>query len=349
MEHDGKTFVKLLKYTVNINEYFSGVRLLLAGSMKHLEEKVLLGIKLGQDAQKIPSKDCQDEATRGYGLFELDAGVFEEADHPSCQFLDALCTHGLCRQGESTSEESALDWDTTGLALWLADIAIAWQNCYLLMHLLSLPARGSEQVMWQHANSMESIRHLFLSKNAGTLVTKSNYNKGSTVTGIYKHIVRVIPLQVARMLTILLRIIRPIELMAVLRFNAPTEEAAAAVTEIYRTRLFVTCGKAWHPDQLSQIIQKWFTATLHVPFGMRLHRHFAQALQSQYVSYKEDSSLAAVANLAFGHNAETGEMHYAREDGNLTMPVSLQVKFERVGADWIRMHLDDPSTSTTKT
>jgi hypothetical protein len=343
-EHNGKTFIKLLKYTVDINEYFSGVRQLLAESTKHLEEKVLLGIKLGPDAQRMPSEDNQDEVTRGYGLFELDTMVLEEADHPSCQFLDALCRRGLCRQGESASGESTLDWDLTSLTPWLAEIAKAWENCYLLMHLLSLPARGAEQVMWQHANSMESIRHLFLSKNAGTLVTKSNYNKGSTMTGIYKHIVRVIPPPVAQMLVILLRIIRPIELMTVLQFYAPTEEAVAAVTEIYSARLFVSYGKAWNADKVSQIIQKWFTATLRVPFGMRLHRHFAQALQRRYISYKEDGSLGAVANLAFGHNAETAEMHYAREEGNLTIPSSLQMKFEQIGADWIKIHLDNSST-----
>lgn len=343
-EHDGKTFIKLLKYTVDINKYFAGVQQLLAESMKHIEEKVLLSIKLGPDALRMPSEDNQDEVTRGYGLFELDSVIFEEADHPSCLFFDAVCRLGLCRKAESASGESALDWDLTSLTPWLAEITIAWENCYLLMHLLSLPARGTEQVMWQHANSMESPRHLFFSKNAGTLVTKSNYNKGSTTTGIYKHIVRVIPPPVAQMLTILLRIVRPIELMAVLQFNAPTEEVAASFAENYSTRLFVTGGKAWDADKVSQIIQKWFTATLHVPFGMRLHRHFAQALQRRYISYQEGSSLGAAANIAFGHNAETAEMHYAREEGSLNIPASLQMKFEQVGTDWIKMHLIDSYT-----
>jgi hypothetical protein len=229
-------------------------------------------------------------------------------------------------------------WDTMALHEWLSDISTTWKLVYLLMHLLAFPARGSEEEMWQHANDCESPRHLFLSQNLGTLVTKSNYNKGSTLTGIYKVIIRVIPYELAEIITILLRVVRPVELMAVLKFQSGTAERTKQIVDHYQQRLFVTLGEPWTSDHMSSILQTWFQDQLQVPFGMRLHRHFAQALQRKYFAYKDASPLAEAANLAFGHTQETADMHYAREAGNLAVPETLQHKFEKVGSEWIDWH-----------
>jgi hypothetical protein len=218
------------------------------------------------------------------------------------------------------------------------DVSLAWEYVYILMHLLALPARGTEEELWQHANAPESGRHLFISPSLQTLVTKSNYNKTSSSTGIYKTIIRVIPHQVSEAITILLGMVRPIELVAILQFQCSTPAQAQNVTHLYQTRLFATMGLAWDSERMSLILRTWFMRHLGVPFSMRLHRQFAQALQRKFLSYKRPNPMAEVANMALGHTQRVAEMHYAIETEDLAVPRSLLERFEAVGRDWIEWH-----------
>ncbi|KAG9308156.1 hypothetical protein JVU11DRAFT_12460 [Chiua virens] len=336
--------VRVWNHTVYIDSYLAAVQKTLEECLTHLQEKVFLGLDVVLAG--LPAEDLQDEHTKGFSLFPLDL----EADITQAnEFLNRLCMAtqiGLCQKDEETGD---VVWNVTLLQTWLQDISRTWSSVYVLMHLLSPPARGTEEEMWQHSNSPESPRHLFYSQNLQTLVTKSNYNKTSSTASIYKAIIRVIPYKLALILATLLQIVRPVELAAVLQFQSGSPERALEVASLYQTRLFVSSGQTWTAEGMSQALHSWFKEKLEVPFSLRYHRQFAKALQRKYFSFQqnqvnsESAELAWAANSAFGHNEETGEMHYARLRGSLGVPQSVQEKYEMVGVKWIEWHGLQPS------
>ncbi|KAH7918023.1 hypothetical protein BV22DRAFT_1134916 [Leucogyrophana mollusca] len=299
-DDDGQ--VQIQGHAVNISDYKTCVQSTLQALIDHLDKKVLFGLKIEEIALTLPKEDSGDSDTQFHGLFSPSADDLEKDGDPAGAFLDALCDAGkLCKKSGDD-----IMWDTGKLAEWLVNVEKAWAEGYVLQHLLSIPGRMTEEELLQHANSKNSRRHLFLSLTLKTLVTISNYSKNS-FTNIPRY-----PL------------IRPVQLLAALQFHGTTEEKAAEISELYRTRMYVTADRAWDGKRLSDLIQGWFMENLQVPFGARLHRHFAQALQRRFLKYTEAGDLAAVANLAMGHGKEAGDMHYAMENGNLGIPPSLQ-------------------------
>jgi hypothetical protein len=168
------------------------------------------------------------------------------------------------------------------------------------MHLLSLPGRGTKEANWQCSNSVNSRWHLFLYN--GRLVTLSNYHKGSYATGIFKSILRVMPSDLGRIFGVLLRVVRPVEVVVVLQFHAKSKTMDAlakktvvqAIEDTYRTYIFVTRGSRWTSPHLSALIKSWFSERLGADLGMNLHRHFAQSLQRQFLSYPTQSPLRSL-------------------------------------------------------
>ncbi|KAG9308077.1 hypothetical protein JVU11DRAFT_12588 [Chiua virens] len=229
--------VRVWNHTVYIDSYLAAVQKTLEECLTHLQEKVFLGLDVVLAG--LPAEDLQDEHTKGFSLFPLDL----EADITQAnEFLNRLCMAtqiGLCQKDEETGD---VVWNTSR----------TWSSVYVLMHLLSPPARGTEEEMWQHSNSPESPRHLFYSQNLQTLVTKSNYNKTSSTASIYKAIIRVIPYKLALILATLLQIVRPVELAAVLQFQSGSPERALEVASLYQTRLFVSSGQTWTAEGMSR-------------------------------------------------------------------------------------------------
>ena len=83
-----------------------------------------------------------------------------------------------------------------------------------------------------------------------------------------KNIVRLLPYHLARILYILLRVVRPVEPMPTLKFCVPVgPENARAAVKLYRTWVFVSWGKAWTSALLSTILKAWFKKGLDIPWA----------------------------------------------------------------------------------
>ncbi|KAF8121677.1 hypothetical protein EV363DRAFT_1139096, partial [Boletus edulis] len=335
----GNSALSIRGHVLFIEAYKSQVRNTLKVLVDSVDRDVLLGVQLPEEAYLLPKMDDDDINTRGYGLFTATREALGEAlttgNHPSCAFLMSLLQSGtLCQ-----IHDGVIRWDSKQLAVWLMNIADAWSTVLVLLHLLSLPARGTEEIIWQHANSVSSPRHLFLSPHLRTLVTQSNYSKTTALTGLYKYIIRPIPFILAKVIGILLQIVRPIEMMAVLS-HAPGQDEEQ-IRENYSTYMFVIAGKLWKKNGLSMALKAWYMKWLKVPFGLNLHRHFAQALQRKFHSYRNqdsESSLEEVANKGFGHSREVADVNYAREPGDLAIATSDRQRFEEVGTAWIEWY-----------
>jgi hypothetical protein len=67
-------------------------------------------------------------------------------------FFGALLKDGtLC----SRRPDGSIMWNRPKVNQWLADINWSWTDIYCLLHILSLPGSGSEEVLFQWVNSMQ--------------------------------------------------------------------------------------------------------------------------------------------------------------------------------------------------
>ena len=327
--------ISIKNHVVSIADYKKHVRDSLTTLIEFVDSCVLFDFDFPNSAYALPTEDSNDMDTRRYGLFSSSSEAITADDHPSSHLLALLCKTGrVC----SMIDNQVL-WDPKNVSAWLLNISEAWSRVAVLLLLLSLPARGTEAIMWQHTNSQSSARHLFYSPVLKTLVTQSNYNKTTALTGLHKYIIRAIPRSLATVMAKLLRIVRPVETFAVIQSQGPLADSQRdAIISAYETFIFVSAGKVWTSDHLSATLKHWFQEKLDVPFGLNLHRHFAQAVQRKFHSYKDHNQLADAANKSLGHGRGVGDVNYARENCDVSLNVSDREKFEEVGSNWITWH-----------
>ena len=305
-----------------------------------VEEKVLFGISLasiGISCKLHDSMDSGDDTTPGYGPFSSPkAKTLDNPDSDKfCRALAKLGTDSPCRK---VGKE--LVWDRTKSMKWEADIHCALQNLYVQMHSTGgLAGRGTEEAMTNWTNEeFGSRRHLRVLK--GTCGIDANYHKGALATGIYKNVFRLLPYRVARILFILLRVVRPVQLMALMKFCVPAgKKNVQKATALYGTRIFVSWNNAWTSTFLSSTLMAWFKNNLGFPMGLRMYRHFATALQRRYIRYlKHDNpeSIQKLADTQAGRTEKTGFAHYAVEK-NTSTPFPRMCDFEMVSAYWHEM------------
>jgi hypothetical protein len=217
---------------------------------------------------------------------------------------------------------------------------LALQVAYCLVHTTpGLAGRASEEVLIQWTNEEFGacgnvrIRH-------GTVAIDTSYHKGTLFTGMHKNIIRLLPSRLARILYILLRVVRPVELMPTLKFCVPVgAENANAAVKLYRIRVFVSWGKVWTAALLSKILKAWFKKGLDIPMGFRMYRHFATCLQRRYIRYikhTDPEDIQKAADAQAGRTIRTSEGNYAIEKKELNAVKRIR-DFELVSAYWHEM------------
>ena len=310
---------------IDIDRYFSKVRQSLQDGRVHLQERVLLNIHTNIN---IPSTDSQNETTHGHSIF----GAPDETNVDSAAFLGALLKDGkLCWQGE----DNVIIWDRPKVDEWLSDINRSWSNVYCLLHILSLHARGSEEILFQWTNSHNCRRHLFVVNHIMALI--SNYHKGHQVTGLYKQVLRLMPNELGLMIIILLRVIRPIEILVVGKFYTP-EPQKSMMKKCYASKMFIPYGQEWKSEKLTLLVRSWWTKNMQLPIGMNLHWQFSVGLQRQFKPYTNADPKCQAAQQALGHGDIAGDLHYAKKSGDSNIPLTRQTLFAEISTDWMGLH-----------
>jgi hypothetical protein len=316
----------LKNHEIDIDRYFKQVRQTLQDSRVHLRERVLFNIPTDV---VLPSSDSQNETTYGHSIFGPPEGSFGNVD--SAAFLGALLKDGkLCWRGP----DNVVVWDRQRVDEWLSDINRSWSDVYCLLHVLSLPARGTEEILFQWTNSHDGRRHLFVVNRVMALI--SNYHKGHQVTGLYKQVLRLMPNELGFLIVILLRVVRPIETLVVGKFYTP-ESQKSTLRKRYASKIFITYGQEWKSEKLSLLLKSWWNENMDLPFGMNLHRQFSVGMQRRLMPYKTIDPRRRTAQLALAHSETAGDIYYAKEAGNSNVPLTKQNLFEEISADWMSL------------
>jgi hypothetical protein len=312
---------------------------------KFLEEYVLLGLFKVHELDDICNISklqdlSQAEDVLGNGIL-LDVRNSRFDNPQSAQLFLRMLQSGKLdmKQGAAGSVKFG---KLQGLR-WISDIDRALTETLSLCHTTQGPGVGrmTEQSLHTPINTLNSSRNFIFENGEHTGGFRSGYHKGSFSTGKHKEILRLLPYRVFRLLYILNRIVRPIELAALFDLLIQPENRQATV-DTYRERIWASYGRAWTPHRLSENLQRFMQRGMGVKMGARPYRHFAIAVQRHYPAtnygrYETDSKAqlyAIAADLMAGHTPEVAEMHYARLGNNVLTSSTLRAAYIRVCKDW---------------
>jgi hypothetical protein len=330
--------------SVDIPEYKTFLQKKLEETEKFVEEHVLLGLctlRELDDTCKISQLNDlpHDEDVLGNGVL-LDARDGNFNNPESSHFFLQMLRGGRLQMKQDAS--GTLKFGQTPGIQWISDIDRALTETQSLCHITQGPGVGrmTEQALQTPINTLNSSRNFVFENGEHTGGFRSGYHKGSYTTGQHKEILRLLPYRVFRLIYVLNRIIRPIELAALFDLLIAPENRQATV-DAYRERIWASYGRAWTPGRLSENLQRFMQLGMGVKMGARLYRHFAIAVQRHFPSTNygryETNPTAQInsmaADLMAGHTPAVAEMHYARTGSVLTSS-ALKAAYIRVCKDW---------------
>jgi len=199
---------------------------------------------------------------------------------------------------------------------------------FIIIHITPGSAtRITEEIFIQICNTLVGRQHLFVLNGYATLATWSNYWKGAKVSGKFKEILCVMPCQVAKLVLILLWIIRPVEIIYLLRPCVPFNESERELVRVvYASILWVSLGSRISVDMMYESIKAFFRSPdgkpiFSFPINTRVYQHFAKAVQKRHLSHISPRYTKALADagtqagdLQAGHTSQTSHQHYAWEE-----------------------------------
>jgi hypothetical protein len=118
-------------------------------------------------------------------------------------------------------------------------------------------------------------------KQAGTGGFRSGYQKDSHITGDHKHILCLVPYVVFWLLYILIRVLRPIELLVIQDIYISADKQQQTF-DAYSQQIFASMGRGWDDNMMRKALEKFFEKGLGVQMGVRVFRHFAVAVQRDF-------------------------------------------------------------------
>ena len=223
--------VKILAAEINKNDLAKRLETSMTKLEEFVKEKILFGISLeslGISFDFSRHRDTGDEQTRGYspiGSVDLEGESFTISNEDSDKLLNAMVETGAL--GLQMTENEEVVWERGLTTEWVANIHNAWTEFYPLKHQSAgPPGRGTEEALFNARNTENGRRHVYFKDN--TIGFGSNYHKGHLASGVYKYILRLIPYRLAVIFMILIRVVRPIELMALMEFHIRPDDAKKA-------------------------------------------------------------------------------------------------------------------------
>ena len=224
-----------------------------------------------------------------------------------------------------THNGTELAWNIDGAENWVADNHEATCRTYCAAHITEgSSGRVTEEAKTQCSNTRTGRRHVFVTQGLNTLCIWSNYWKGTTKSGTFKEILRVIPFRVSRLIFILVRVIRPVITLYLARHSV-TAENRLALSTAYSANLWATLGSSLTPKQMYGAIPAFLRSPdgegnipLDFKFGARRYRQFVAAVQNKHIPgsprYRKAEMEESVGDKQAGRSGQTSHQHYAVEE-----------------------------------
>ena len=221
---------------------------------------------------------------------------------------------------------NVLVWNSIQSDLWMGYNNQAILCLSVLCHILQgAPGRLTEELMLQLNNTTTGRRHVFCDPTLKTIMIWSDYWKGVKITGRFKEVLRVLPYRIARLLFIMIRVVRPVECMYLIKYKTQPEDVLK-LKSVYRYCLWASLGTAPTINSMYSGFEDFFGAKdgdNNKPFewiaGVRDYRHIAVAIQHRHLPGRTRYTKAiaeaqtSIGDLQAGRTEATSQQHYAVE------------------------------------
>lgn len=306
-----------------------------------VDEKILFGNtlqSLGITCDFSALKDTQNMDKIGYSsLLPLSEGL---ANGDSDKLLETLLKQ---KKLISLDSKGNINWDSHIAPLWQMNIHQAMLCLSSLCHILQgAPGRASEEVKSQLCNTVEGgRRHVFVDEETQTLSIFSNYSKGTRLTSLHKEILRIIPYEVAQVMFIVVRMIRPMELLYI-SMTLGQNEILQNIQATYCNSLWASMRVRLSADDHSYALQMFFKGkgrdgkplfTYHM--GVRKYRHLATAIQRKFFPAQRKLAIAltATGDAQAGRGNEVSQQHYAIDQATIG-DQQLLTEYRQYSKEW---------------
>jgi len=319
-------------HEINVDDYRTFLHSQIDGLERFFSTDVLCGHtleQLGISADFISLNDTGNAHQLGYNPFLGDI----RGNTDSRKFLEALVKDGSL----VSLKNGQLVWSTVDTEHWLSAINQANNQAQALAHVTQgSPGRMTEEAKFQAANTPVSRKHLVVPYGMNTLAFFANYWKGALVSGRFKEVLRLLPYRIARLLFILIRIVRPIEWLYLAKYRVMDQERDS-LTAVYRTYIWTSIGSRMDSRQMYRNLDRFLAAAkdrngkplFYKGFATRSFRHFIAAVQRKHIegSAKYTEKIAeqktSMGDYQAGRSEGTSQQYYAVEHG----PIKLEPGF----------------------
>ena len=177
----------------------------------------------------------------------------------------------------------------------------------------------------QIANTPATRRHLIVPPNLDTLAVWSNYWKGAKISGRFKEILRVFPRVVSNFIFILIRVVRPVEILFIAKHLVLASERIK-MTTAYGSSLWASLGAPMQSITMRASLAHFLALPredgnriFDFPLNVRIYRQLTAALQRHHLpgSFKYTQHIAqsqtSVGDMQAGRTEATSHQHYTVE------------------------------------
>ncbi|PPQ83588.1 hypothetical protein CVT26_001413 [Gymnopilus dilepis] len=329
-------------HRINLDVYQKHVHQQIRDLHAFIEEKVLLGFTLESLGISVDFHSLTSLTDfTSVGCSPLLGSIKGNADS------DKLFQAFLGRGDLVSFVDGSLQWNKDRARLWCADIHQAVGKTWAVSHVTQgSPARGTEEEKMLITNSLQSRRHLVVPTNLDTLGLWSNYWKGAKVSGRFKEILRVLPRSVSVFLFILIRLVRPIEILFLTKHMVHESKREETIAT-YESYLWASLGLKMPATSMYRAFANFMAApgpdsrrTFEFTFNIRLYRQFATAVQRRHLretpkyTQKAAEEHTSTGDRQAGRSEGTSHQNYAPETSNVDMEPGFTAHYVAYSMAW---------------
>ncbi|KAJ7076239.1 hypothetical protein B0H15DRAFT_955765 [Mycena belliarum] len=282
--------------SLNVTELPAMTKKALVSLENYFQESVLCGIPLDL---LCPSIDFQKFASGGHWT-----------SVESQRFQEELLVRG--KMG-FTSDGSEITWDRRAGRSWRMVVHQATLRLASAMHTTGgLPPRTTDEEL------LRLVDLLFIAASK-TVGIKSTTYKMLSRHGVTSPIIFVFPPVVAKLMFILVHIVRPIQLRLLLSDSRPSDHAE--LRELYGSYLYVSMGSTITYSARSAALKVWTKQCFGFELTIGQYRHVATALQRRFLPKLSQNPLKAEIAPEVDNNRLQRTHANMTEDGSMLMMI----------------------------